>query len=192
MNDSTAPPEMPAEPVIASIPRRLGAGLIDFVIFMALGFLSLIAYLASGLTENQWMLSEIGGLWLILDYLYQSVLRVWWPRGTLGDLACGISIADWDGGRPGLGLISARYLVRGLPWVLFYAINALVQSRMHDSEVLGFSIMAAPLISVLAVVTVPFAKRRLAVYDMLTKTLVVRRAKKVKPHSNRFESAEAA
>jgi uncharacterized RDD family membrane protein YckC len=190
-----------AELKIAGMRRRLLAGLVDFIVFMGLGMLSIVAVVVdedifsipNGSAKEYY---GIFAFWLVFDYLYQTLTKHWGWQKTLGDLVCGLSVTDLNGRRPSFGRISNRYLVRAVPWLLFYGVIGAVQAITHDPEtfniVLGFSIFGFPLLSLLALVTVPFNKRRMTVYDMIAGTLVVHRPRKPKAQSSRFDPAEAA
>jgi len=190
-----------AAPVLATIWRRLLAGFLDFLVFLTLGVFAIgfvifaedMLNIASGTPAED---TSIFGFWLLFDYLYQSLAKRWLWHGTLGDLACGLSVTDRSGRRLGFSRISARYLVRALPWLVAYGLNTFVRSSISNADsastMLGGEIVISFLISALAVVTVPFTKRRQTVYDMIVRTLVVRRPNRAKPLANRFDSAEAA
>jgi uncharacterized RDD family membrane protein YckC len=191
----------PAELVVATIWRRLLAGLIDFLAFLTVGVLAIgfvvftedLVKIASGSTAED---TAIFGVWLLFDYLYQALAKQWAWHGTLGDLACGLSVTDRSGRRAGFGRISARHLVRALPWFVAYGVNTFIRSSITNAETLstwlGGEIVISFLVSASAVVTVPFTRQKQAIYDMIAGTLVVRRPKKARQPANRFDPAEAA
>ncbi|WP_263350502.1 nSTAND1 domain-containing NTPase [Acidicapsa acidisoli] len=191
----------PVDLVMATIWRRLLAGLVDFCVFMTLGIVAIgfviftedALKIANGTTGED---TCIFGIWLLSDYLYQALTRQWVLHGTLGELACGLSVTDRNGRLPSFGRNSARYLLRALPWLVSYGLNTFVRSGVSDAEaastMLGFEIICSFFASVLAVFTIPFTPRKQSIYDMIAGTLVVRRPKKAKPPANRFDPAEAA
>lgn len=191
----------PAELVLATIWRRLLAGLVDFLVFLTLGVLAIgfvifaedTIKIASGTPGED---TCIFGIWLLSDCLYQALTRQSGLHGTFGELACGLSVTDRSGRLPSFGRNSARYLLRALPWLVSYGLNTFVRSGISDTEaastMLGFELICSFFVSVLAVFTVPFTPRKQSIYDMIAGTLVIRRPKKVKSPANRFDSAEAA
>ena len=84
----------------------------------------------------------------------------------------------------------AGYL-EGLAY-LFEGVFAAVLEAEAQSEALGGGIIFSFLISCLMLVTIPFTRRKQAVYDMIVGIVAVRGFKAAKPHRDRFDSAEAA
>jgi uncharacterized RDD family membrane protein YckC len=185
------------EPVVASAGRRLMAGLIDFVVFMAIGAGALFAVIFLEQSFNLPAVAEnasIFGLWLLWDFLYQVLAKRFLWKGTLGDLACGLSITGRRGGHPGMGLIIARYFWRALPWLVAYviAVFGLFLFPNDDTSLSGLSgaaFILALVVEMLLPVTALFSRRRQTLYDLIAGTLVVRRPQKARILAYRAEPA---
>ncbi len=131
--------------------RRISAGLIDvallIVLFIGLG-------LTIGETETEGgdnSVSLNGGpflLYLVLVLLDYFVLEAIW-RASLGKLLLGLRVVGRDGGRPSMGAIALRTLLRIVDWLPFFYL-------------VGFIALLAT------------GKRRQRLGDLAAKTCVVR------------------
>ena len=188
-----------SELVIASVGKRFLAFLLDGVLLIGLGILSVgvvistegLLHIQSGSNAESVL---IFALWLLADYLSQVLASVR-LGGTLGNFICDMELRDKHGKRPRFGRISARYLLRGAPWLLSFPIIALAEPPRVDADtssmILGFCVIFSLMISFAMLITIPFTKNRQTVYDLLTTVAFVRRSKKQKERIYRFDPAAA-
>ena len=193
------PAPAPFEPELASVWRRMSAGLIDLVVFITLAVFAIGAVMAVEGTLNIASGSPaedtlILGLWLLFDYLYQTLARQWAWKGTLGEIICGIWVVDLQGAPTGFLRNTARYIARMLPWLASYGLSIPMKRMLQDADssstFLGLSVILSFIYSVATIATIPFAQKKRAIYDMVCRTLVVRRLRKVKQNSLRFETGD--
>jgi uncharacterized RDD family membrane protein YckC len=86
----------------------------------------------------------------VFDWLYQALMqRARWA-GTLGELACGLTLVTVAGTRPSFGRISLRYLSKSL-YYLTLGVGMLIQ---------------------------PITPRKQSLPDLVTGTLLVRRRRR--------------
>ena len=181
---------------LATIWRRLSSGAIDFMVFLTLGVIAIGSVMAfeDALKIPNGSHAEddsIFGLWLFLDFLYQTLPRQWGWKGTLGDLVCGVALVDKQGEPARFWRNVARHGTRGFAWILTYFLNAAFQSTKSTTDssntLLGMTIILACMYSFAIVVTMPFTHLKQAIYDMVCGTVVIRRPRKQKPGAVRFE-----
>jgi uncharacterized RDD family membrane protein YckC len=144
----------------APLLRRAAAGLIDLVaavvvivagIFVAAligGFIAGIVG-TSNSTDDKWIGAIMIVAAIVMPWLYWAVLESRSFGATLGKLALGIKVTKVDGSRAGFWRSSARFWARILALLIPF----------H----LGFLMMS-------------FTERKQALYDLIAKTIVVRKA----------------
>jgi uncharacterized RDD family membrane protein YckC/Tfp pilus assembly major pilin PilA len=130
--------------------RRVGASFIDSLILYAVMFVVILA-MAIGETGNE-ADSAAAGLWAVLAsnvfaWLYSVLLESSSLQATLGKMAFGIRVTDFDGQRIGFGRATGRYFAK---WISGFTLGV------------GF-VMAA------------FTQRRQALHDKIAGTLVLRK-----------------
>lgn len=123
----------------ASFGIRLGAHIIDFFVTSILGFMVgfVIGYMLEGLPPPEtilWVAAIAGG---VSSWLYYAIMESSSKQATLGKMACGLLVTNFQGERIGFGQASGRYvskIVSSLTLFIGFIMCAWTKNRqcLHD------------------------------------------------------------